>query len=32
MEKAEKRKRKTFTRRDFVKGFGGGALSATVVP
>ena len=32
MEKAKKRKRKTFTRRDFLKGFGGGALSATVVP
>jgi aerobic-type carbon monoxide dehydrogenase small subunit (CoxS/CutS family) len=32
MEKAKKRKSKTFTRRDFLKGFGGGALSATVVP
>jgi len=32
MEKAKKRKRKTFTRRDFLKGFGGGALSAAVVP
>ena len=32
MEKAKKRKGKTFTRRDFLKGFGGGALSATVVP
>ena len=32
MEKAKKRKRKTFTRRDFLKGFGGGALSATVAP
>jgi len=32
MEKAKKRKRKTFTRRDFLKGFGGGALGATVVP
>ena len=32
MEKAKKRKRKTFTRRDFLKGFGGGALSATVIP
>jgi xanthine dehydrogenase YagT iron-sulfur-binding subunit len=32
MEKDKKRKRKTFTRRDFLKGFGGGALSATVVP
>jgi len=27
-----KKKRKTFTRRDFLKGFGGGALSAAVVP
>lgn len=26
------KKRKTFTRRDFLKGFGGGALSAAVVP
>jgi aerobic-type carbon monoxide dehydrogenase small subunit (CoxS/CutS family) len=32
MEKTKKRKRRTFTRRDFLKGFGGGALSATVVP
>ncbi len=32
MEKANKRKRKTFTRRDFLKGLGSGALSATVVP
>jgi aerobic-type carbon monoxide dehydrogenase small subunit (CoxS/CutS family) len=32
MEKTKKRKRKTFTRRDFLKGLGGGALSATVVP
>ncbi len=32
MEKLKKKKRKTFTRRDFLKGFGGGALSATVVP
>ena len=32
MEKAKKRKRKTFTRRDYLKGFGGGVLSATVVP
>jgi xanthine dehydrogenase YagT iron-sulfur-binding subunit len=32
MEKAKKRKRKTFSRRDFLKGFGGGALSAAVVP
>jgi aerobic-type carbon monoxide dehydrogenase small subunit (CoxS/CutS family) len=32
MEKTKKRKRKTFTRRDFLKGFGGGALSTAVVP
>ncbi len=32
MEKTKKKKRKTFTRRDFLKGFGGGALSAAVVP
>jgi len=32
MEKVKKRKRKTFTRRDFLKGFGSGALGATVVP
>jgi aerobic-type carbon monoxide dehydrogenase small subunit (CoxS/CutS family) len=31
MDKKSK-KRKTFTRRDFIKGFGGGALSAAVVP
>jgi len=31
MEKKDK-KRKTFTRRDFLKGFGGGALSVAVVP
>jgi len=31
MQKTRK-KRKTFTRRDFLKGFGGGALSAAVVP
>jgi len=31
MEKKSK-KRKTFTRRDFLKGFGGGVLSAAVVP
>ncbi|NIM90260.1 MAG: 2Fe-2S iron-sulfur cluster binding domain-containing protein [Candidatus Aminicenantes bacterium] len=31
MEKKSK-KRKTFTRRDFLKGFGGGALGAAVVP
>ena len=32
MKKAKKKKRKTFTRRDFLKGFGGGAISAAVVP
>ncbi len=32
MEKTKKKKRKTFTRRDFLKGFGSGALSAAVVP
>jgi len=32
MEKVKKKKRKTFTRRDFLKGFGGGAISAAVVP
>ncbi len=32
MEKAKKRKRQTFTRRGFLKGFWGGALSATIVP
>lgn len=32
MEKIKKKKRKTFTRRDFLKGFGGGALGAVVVP
>jgi len=32
MEKTEKKKGKTFTRRDFLKGLGGGALGATVVP
>jgi xanthine dehydrogenase YagT iron-sulfur-binding subunit len=30
MEKAKKRKRKTFTRRDFLKGLGGGAIGASV--
>ena len=30
--KKKGKKRKTFTRRDFLKGFGGGALSAAVVP
>ena len=28
----KKRKRKTFSRREFIKGFGGGALGAAVVP
>lgn len=32
MEKIKKKKRKTFTRRDFLKGFGSGALGAAVVP
>lgn len=32
MEKAKQKKRKSFTRRDFLKGFGGGALSAAVAP
>ena len=32
MEKIKKKKRKTFTRRDFLKGFGNGALGAAVVP
>lgn len=32
MEKPKKKKRKTFTRRDFLKGFGGSALGAAVVP
>ncbi len=32
MEKDEKRKGKTFTRRDFLKGFGSGALGAAVAP
>jgi hypothetical protein len=32
MEKTKKRKRKTFIRRDFLKEFGSGALSTTVVP
>lgn len=30
MEKVKKRRRKTFTRRDFIKGLGGGAIGATV--
>jgi len=30
MEKMKKKKRKTFTRRDFLKGLGGGAIGATV--
>lgn len=32
MEEKKKKKRKIFTRRDFLKGFGGGALGAAVVP
>lgn len=32
MEEAKKKKGKTFTRRDFLKGFSGGALGAAVVP
>ncbi|MFB0565110.1 MAG: (2Fe-2S)-binding protein [Candidatus Aminicenantaceae bacterium] len=32
MERDKKKKRKTFTRRDFIKGISGGALSAAVVP
>jgi len=32
MEKVKRNIRKSFTRRDFLKGFGGGALSAAVVP
>lgn len=32
MKKPTKKKRKTFTRRDFLKGFGSGALSAAVAP
>lgn len=32
MEKIRKKKRKTFTRRDFLKGFGSSALGAAVVP
>ena len=32
MENSKKEKRKTFTRRGFLKGFGGGALSAAVMP
>jgi len=31
MEKAKRKKRKTFTRRDFLKSLGGGAISASVV-
>jgi len=30
MEKIKKKKRKTYTRRDFLKGFGSGALSTAV--
>jgi len=32
MEKVKEKRRKTFTRRDFLKGFGGGAISAAVLP
>ncbi len=32
MEKIKKKERKTFTRRAFLKGFGGGALTAAVAP
>ena len=32
MEKGKTKKRKTFTRRDFIKGFSGGALGAAVAP
>lgn len=32
MEKGKKKKSKTFTRRDFLKGFGGGAVGAAVAP
>jgi xanthine dehydrogenase YagT iron-sulfur-binding subunit len=32
MEKPKKKKRKTVTRRDFLKGFGGGAIGAAVTP
>jgi xanthine dehydrogenase YagT iron-sulfur-binding subunit len=32
MEKIKKKKRKTYTRRSFLKGFGSGALSTAVVP
>ena len=32
MEKPKKKKSKTFTRRDFLKGFGGGAIGAAVTP
>lgn len=32
MEKIKKKKRKTYTRRNFLKGFGSGALSTAVVP
>lgn len=32
MEKAKRKKRNILTRRDFLKGFGGGALGATVAP
>jgi aerobic-type carbon monoxide dehydrogenase small subunit (CoxS/CutS family) len=32
LENPKKKKRKTFTRRDFLKGFGGGAIGAAVTP
>lgn len=32
MEKSEKKEGRTFSRRDFLKGFGGGALGAAVAP
>jgi aerobic-type carbon monoxide dehydrogenase small subunit (CoxS/CutS family) len=32
LQKQKKKKRKTFTRRDFLKGFGGGAIGAAVTP
>lgn len=32
MEKSKKKKNRTFTRRDFLKGFGGGAIGAAVTP
>ncbi len=32
MEKGKKKKRKTFTRRDFLKGFSGGAIGTVIAP